>query len=511
MIASRNRQKNNIIDFLILILYIVIHVIVAIHHEAWRDESQAWVIAKSASFNEILSLCASEGHPCLWFFFLKVCQITGFPFRYASLLSVAIMSIATGLFLWKSPFSLVTKTCVVLSPLFFYYNPVICRIYALLCLFIVLLCVCWPCRREKPILYGVIIAVLFQSHVLIAGLSIGCLLETLLFDRNLFKRRHIIGFGIPVLSLICMVFELHQSKDTESFIRIDVDYVLSRLNSNKIPEYCDSVTRKFDYNHTQIGNYCLWIWLALLLIFVIWIIRDARFRITSRSASVVSICGIMYYWGIIILIRAADHIQMSIVFLMILLFFMWTILSTEREPCPCEMPNASREAKAVNNIKYKYVIETIFMISCILMIPKSAWIDPRADIHGQFSGSLEAAELLEENAPERSVIVMHNDMYSTSIAAYLYESNKEYLLWDIDNGCEYTIHKWGRSNKRIITPETIYESICEDLRGNKSVYYVRGVGSLDSELISVGEIDLVGRGEVPNTWNEYYQIYRINI
>lgn len=118
-----NQKTDKIINVSILLIYLFIQVFLAFHHEAWRDESQAWIIAKNSSCVDILALCSSEGHPCLWFFFLKLCQLFGLSFYHISLMSTFIMTIAAGLFLWKSPFQTFTKVCLLLSPIFFITIP----------------------------------------------------------------------------------------------------------------------------------------------------------------------------------------------------------------------------------------------------------------------------------------------------------------------------------------------------------------------------------------------------
>ena len=59
-------QDDNLICYCIALVSILFNLVMIFHHEAWRDEAQAWLIAKDASifelFNNILSY---EGHPCL--------------------------------------------------------------------------------------------------------------------------------------------------------------------------------------------------------------------------------------------------------------------------------------------------------------------------------------------------------------------------------------------------------------------------------------------------------------
>lgn len=59
-------------DFITLIIYLLGVCTVTCFHEPWFDESQAWAIAKTASYKEILfTLPHYEGHPPLWHLILS--------------------------------------------------------------------------------------------------------------------------------------------------------------------------------------------------------------------------------------------------------------------------------------------------------------------------------------------------------------------------------------------------------------------------------------------------------
>lgn len=154
----------------------------------------------------------------------------------------------------------------------------------------------------------------------------------------------------------------------------------------------------------------------------------------------------------------------------------------------------------------------MFLVCCILVIPRSAWIDPAADVKGPFSGSREMAAIVEQTVPDRSIIAIHNNELSTSIAAYIYESEKALVIWDIDNGCEFKIHKWGRENKRNITDDMIQETTYADCGRNEHCYYISGTKdpAPDPEQPLSDIMTLVSKNTVLNTWNEYYQLYDLS-
>ena len=487
------KKKEAILNAAILVIYISLQIFLAMHHEAWRDESQAWIIAKNASFGEILGLCASEGHPCLWFFILKILSLCGFSFYWFSAISITIMSVAAALFLWKCPFPTVLKVVVLLSPVFFYYNPVICRIYAVLALLIVVLCIIWPDRKEYPVGYGIIVALLFQSHILIAGFAMGCLIEMLIRREDTFNnKKGILGFAVSAISMLCMIAELKQNNKTETFIHVTPGLLVSRTDA--VIQNIMTVTGKYDSGNYRTGKIILLLFAVMISIYIAKIVMDHNKRKAGNDVLIVTLCGLLFYWGIIVFVRGADHVQIAAVFWMIMLFFIWAVTSA-----------------ADNTGLYRMnIYELLFFVCCVLVIPRSAWIDPVADLKGPFSGSREMASIVEETVPDKSIIAIRNNELSTSIVAYLYESGKNYTVWDIDNGCEFQIHKWGRENKRNVQDDMIMETAYKDCDRNESVYYINATTSLDPEQLQTGKMTLIKKNTSPNTWDEYYQLYKLS-
>ena len=146
--------RKEIIIGIIMLLYVAIHIALINRHEFWRDESQAWVLAKNSSIPDLFKLCCSEGHPILWFLIVKLFLTMRLPFSAFGFISVLFMTLSAFFFLAKAPFRLSSKICILLSPLFFYYNPIICRIYSVVILLIVLFAVMETTLRKKSIIFA---------------------------------------------------------------------------------------------------------------------------------------------------------------------------------------------------------------------------------------------------------------------------------------------------------------------------------------------------------------------
>jgi len=64
-----NKNKLNVLYFLIFIVYIAIIFITGYHHEPWADEAQAFLHARDFSISELIfEKLKYEGHPILWYF-----------------------------------------------------------------------------------------------------------------------------------------------------------------------------------------------------------------------------------------------------------------------------------------------------------------------------------------------------------------------------------------------------------------------------------------------------------
>ncbi|MCZ2336906.1 MAG: hypothetical protein LC127_01680 [Chitinophagales bacterium] len=108
------------------------------YHELWKDEWQAWFVAKDKSLPEMLSFLYYEGHPALWYLYLKIVSIfsTGnndmVPIQSAHLITVA-----AGLYflLVKFRIPLLFKVVFTLSYFMIFEYGIINRGYYLVILF----------------------------------------------------------------------------------------------------------------------------------------------------------------------------------------------------------------------------------------------------------------------------------------------------------------------------------------------------------------------------------------
>ena len=84
-------QKNKVLLF--FILHTVITFVLLFYHENYRDEAQAWLIAKNCNLTELFGVMKYEGHFMLWYLILMPFAKLGFPYFTMNIISCIINNI----------------------------------------------------------------------------------------------------------------------------------------------------------------------------------------------------------------------------------------------------------------------------------------------------------------------------------------------------------------------------------------------------------------------------------
>jgi hypothetical protein len=184
-------------------LYLLFLIFMQVHHEMWRDEVHAWSLARIAhGFGDLVNGDRRyEGHPPLWFWYLRV---WGWIFPEAWGLQVATVAAAVPaavLLLRYAPFPRYLKVLLLLSYFFGYEYSVMCRNYVLGWLLLFLFCALYHPLRPRPVIMAVVLALLSWTSVyglLLSGALAGFLvLERIRFWRSDLGPRRIVTMIEP--------------------------------------------------------------------------------------------------------------------------------------------------------------------------------------------------------------------------------------------------------------------------------------------------------------------------
>lgn len=154
-------------EILALLIYAAAHLGMALVHEPFFDEAEAWQIARSASLKTLLlETTHYEGHPPLWHLILMPLAKAGAPYELSlTLVSLAFMGTAVFFILRYAPFPRLVRLMLPFTYFFFYQYGVISRVYCVMTLAFVLLAMAYRRRNERP---GRYVAVLILMCVTLA-------------------------------------------------------------------------------------------------------------------------------------------------------------------------------------------------------------------------------------------------------------------------------------------------------------------------------------------------------
>ncbi|MEO5358511.1 MAG: hypothetical protein H7844_14620 [Nitrospirae bacterium YQR-1] len=204
--------------YITTIVYFALTLFNILHHEMWRDELHAWMIAVySNSVTELFQVIRYEGHPSLWFIILYIVKhLTTTPVAM-QIVHLLIATFSAFIFLRFAPFKNLLKALFIFGyfPFFEYAN--ISRNYSIGILLLFIFCVFFrkDLKNRNYITLAVILFLMCQcnvfSTILAISLGITIFFEPLLFrDFSVYKSGRFftaifIFMAGLVLSVIIMV------------------------------------------------------------------------------------------------------------------------------------------------------------------------------------------------------------------------------------------------------------------------------------------------------------------
>ena len=179
--------------WLILLAFVAFALLNAFLHEPWRDEWQAWLIARdSSSLGDVLHNSRYEGHPPLWYLALWPLSRLSRDILVMQLFNVVIVAATAAVVLRRAPFPLLVRTALIFGYLPFYEYGTIARSYGLGLLLMVLVCTEAARPSRRPLVLAALLAlmILTSAHTMIVALA---LVSALVVDEALVRRSAHVG------------------------------------------------------------------------------------------------------------------------------------------------------------------------------------------------------------------------------------------------------------------------------------------------------------------------------
>jgi len=217
--TDRERHDDTLFAIAVTAVYAGLILFTTLHHEPWRDEAQAWLIARDASLPAFLKQMSYEGSPALWHLIQRPFARAGLPYVWHSILNVLIATAAIAVFTRRAPFSRATKILFVFSYYTAFEYAVVARSYSLGLLLLFLIADMHPRRLDRPIRYGLLVLLLCNVNVfclcIASALAVRFAYELLRARRTGgVGKRACAGLGLMGLGLSLAVLQLMPAPDS---------------------------------------------------------------------------------------------------------------------------------------------------------------------------------------------------------------------------------------------------------------------------------------------------------
>ena len=458
-------KKRKKLNLLTLVGYAIILIIVASHHELWRDEAQSWLISKNLGFIKIISQLKYEGHPFLWYFLLRVFAIFKLKYKYIIVIPVMLNLIATYVLLDKSKYNRFVNLVIMFSSGIFFYCGIITRSYALAYLLVVLLMFMYKDRYQKSVYYGLLLFMIMNTHILLLGF-VGSLvlIDIYEFIKNKYNRRSIIiSTSMVLVGLVTLVGQFCNTvSSTGKTIHFEyLSEIFSKTNLLFMP--------------TINSNFLYVITLFILAVFVIYLVYKKEYKNLF-----ILLCGVMFQ----ILFATMIYNSMNAACL-IYINILFVIMQFDEVD--------------------KFIMILVVIFFGATLYGTCLFVDN--DYRFLFSDSENVAKYIKKNVDKGSKIYCELLDYCAAINAHLPENKYHFI--DYNSGKEYTYTEYGDYLK-ILNDQTIYKTY-EFFNKEDMDYYI---GSINNKEIleykdDVYNYELVYETTMPVFYSgEGYVVYK---
>lgn len=480
----------------VFLAYLIFNGILLMGHELWRDEANVWLMARELSPLQLFREIKYQGHPCLWYLLVMPFAKLGLPFPSIGILSLSVMAVAAGLFLWKGPFGTVTKAVCVFSPIFSYFYAVIARNYCLTALLLMLLAWYYPKRNEKGIWYGLLLGLLVQSDTIAiapAGMiSLMWLWENAgaaLREKDLTPvKKMLVGIWIPLASFLLWVAQFYQVSDSPAF---QVSSFGIRELLQEIRNYSFWILERLSGQGEGFCRVMLVLFVLLLLVVSVRIRNIAPFCVMAASFLFEAVFSVMVY---------QLHFWHFIALCFVLIWTVW-VISRQRE----EKRGDERISGAgLSGLGILLSVFSVFMILQWNSPGESSNLDNA--FHGLYSDGVHTAAFIGENIPSDGIIVSTNVAMASPVLAYL---PADYQFYYAGNGQAASYANYSQEQSLQIHVGELLTWFGTNFPEKREFYLLDSEGSCIIDTEELDGFEVLYQTHEETARGEEYTLYRI--
>ncbi len=504
---NQNATGRNFTICLVLIFFLW-ELFIIINHVMWRDEWQAFLIARySSSVLDLFNNARLERHPALWVLCLYLLKHVSASPIMMKLFHLMLAAGAIYIFVKHAPFNNLQKALFVFGYFPFFEYSVISRNYAIGVLCTFFLCsLIQPGLKRNYLLIAAVLFVLTQSSVYGLIIAIG-FTATFCFEFFLYRdlrssfleRRLAISIGVTIfgLGVAISLFQMLPPADSSLTVLGNI-----AVHHNKF----DDVLNTFWTSYVPIPKLHIHFWnssiitnkylqsvlvFALLCYCLILMFQKpvALFFYIITSIGVISFSYLIFLG----LVRHSGHL------FVILIAALWISSCYPERKIGHEYLDSFSDycLKAKNKFLYT-----------ILIAHLAAGLFANAtDLIYPFSGSKEAANFLEENYTlDETILIGDTDFAVSAVGGYL---NRRIFF----PGCNRwgTFVVWDGGRAEYVTDQYIVQKAKELVLQHEQDALLIMNHPLNSEISSIPLVHKVDRSVVEDEVYYIYEIHRTSL
>jgi len=341
IISSLNSLPPLRVGAVVFVLFIAVSILVSVFHEPWLDEAQSWLIARDASYYDmIFKLPHIEGHIPFWWLLLSIPAKLGVPYEIGlKSVNLLISYFVCAFFLFRSPFPNSIKIFFPFTFFFLYQYTIVARPYMLLVGALFLVAGSFKTRNDKPVRFFASLLLLCLTDTfgiaIAGGIAAGWVIDIIRQNKGSFTgiwshyRKSIICLMILLISAAILMLAIVPDENALGLERLsEKNYFISFLSEIFIipSELCFTSFAGYGYL-SLLSLPVTEIIIVSVLSTVIWAFFIRLF--IRKDILTDTICPILTFMAL-----GAFHINSHHygIFLMIGIYCAWISLDTKKDP-----------------------------------------------------------------------------------------------------------------------------------------------------------------------------------
>lgn len=426
------KDKEKLYLVMVMIAYAIIGAIIVCFHEPFRDEAQAWLIARDTNIIEMFSLAKYEGSPMLWHCLVNILTTLGLPYISINIMHLLLNLITVYLLNKYAPFNKYIKLGITFSHMLAYQYLAIARSYILVPLLLCVIAIIYEKRHEKTLLYCSLLVLLqnvcLYSVPIALSLFVSYILEKIKLKKLDYKC--VITFVACALIIIFSLGLLISSSHGEQLYHTEFPHTFGEVVEGAI-----KALQSIGFIFFPVGdfeNLKAVLGLIMLCLATLSLLKDKKTLVIFLASTIV-IGGIFAFLNLEILYR---HAYM---YLVVYLFSCW--ISKEHN-----LKEWGKNTAVLTIVMYFFGIQVVLLLTSVIY-----------ECGLEYSNSRSIYKfILENNYEDYKIIALHSP-YASSVLPYF----KDKTMLATEDNKEYTYVVWNKdfSHSNLTNYLEIYYSI----------------------------------------------------